>query len=304
MIHVVNMHEGIAIHKALASEIRVAILDLMLENESINLNDIAQKLNMTNGAITQHIKKLEDAGLITLTRLTDGRNNNKIYKVSYDRILTELRSEKTAPNVYQSEIRPGLYTDFQVFPTCGIATAESVIGDYDDPRYFSDPNHVSAEMVWFAKGYIEYLLPSILPKNQQIDQISISAELSSEAPGSNDYYPSDIYFSINGTNLGFWTSPGDFGNIRGRYTPDWWSTTSNQYGILKTLVVNHDGTFIDSIPISKITIDELQLTSDSPIRLRLSVPETAAHLGGLTIYGRNFGNYDQDIKVMISYSPL
>ena len=56
--------------------------------------------------------------------------------------------------------------------------------------------------------------------------------------------------------------------------------------------------------ISKITIDELQLTSESPIRLRLSVPETAAHLGGLTIYGRNFGNYDQDIKVMISYSPL
>ena len=35
MIHVVNMHEGIAIHKALASEIRVAILDLMILLKSL-----------------------------------------------------------------------------------------------------------------------------------------------------------------------------------------------------------------------------------------------------------------------------
>ncbi len=304
MIHVVNMRDGIQIHKALGSKIRVSILELMLANTSINLNDIAKELNLTNGALTQHIKKLEDVGLIALTKPQDGKNNNKIYKVVYDRLLTEIRMEKGEENVYQAEIKPGLYSDFQVYPTCGLASAESVIGDYDDPRYFKDPNHVFAEMVWFAKGYIEYILPSIIPQKQKIDQISISAELASEAPGSNDFYPSDIYFSINGTELGYWTSPGDFGNIRGRYTPEWWSITSNQYGLLKTLVINHQGTFIDAIPLSSVTIDDLNLTSDSIIRFRISVPETAEHLGGLTIYGKNFGNFDQDIKLAITYSPL
>lgn len=304
MIHVVNMRDGIQIHKALGSEIRVSILELMLANTSINLNDIAKELNLTNGALTQHIKKLEDVGLIALTKPQDGKNNNKIYKVVYDRLLTEIRIEKGEKNVYQAEVKPGLYSDFEVYPTCGLASAESVIGDYDDPRYFKDPNHVFAEMVWFAKGYIEYILPSIIPQKQKIDQISISAELASEAPGSNDFYPSDIYFSINGTELGYWTSPGDFGTIRGRYTPEWWSITSNQYGLLKTLVINHQGTFIDAIPLSSVTIDDLNLTSDSIIRFRISVPETAEHLGGLTIYGKNFGNFDQDIKLAITYSPL
>lgn len=304
MIHIVNLREGIEIHKALGSEVRVAILELMLENEGINLNEIAGRLNLTNGALTGHIKKLEDVGLIVLNKNSDGRSNHKIYRIPYDRILTEVRSEQVRNNVYQAEIKPGLYTDFKVFPTCGIASPESVIGDYDDPRYFMDPNRAKAELVWFAKGYVEYILPSIIPKAQRIDEISISAELASEAPGSNDFYPSDIYFSINGVELGYWTSPGDFGNIRGRYTPEWWSITSNQYGLMKNLVVNHLGTFIDSIQISGVTIDELNLTSESTIRFRLSVPEKAKHVGGLTIYGRNFGNFEQDIKVQISYSPL
>lgn len=304
MLHVVNLRDGIEIHKALGSKVRVQIMELMLENDGINLNEIANRLNLTNGALTGHIKKLEDAGLIALNKSYEGKSNHKIYKVTYDRVLTEMRSEKVEHNVYQAEIKPGLYTDFQVYPTCGIATPESVIGDYDDPRYFLDPNRANAELLWFSKGYVEYILPSIIPKSQRIDQISVSAELSSEAPGSNNFYPSDIHFSINGTELGYWTSPGDFGNVRGRYTPEWWSITSNQYGLLKNLEINHVGTFIDSVRISAVTIDDLRLTSDSTIRFRLSVPEDAEHSGGLTIYGRNFGNFEQDIRVQILYSPL
>ena len=304
MINVVNLHDGIELYKALGSEIRVAILELILQNDSINLNEIARTLNLTNGALTAHIKKLEDVGLITLQKNALGNKNHKIYRVAYDRILTELRPVEVLQNVYQSELKPGLYTDFKVFPTCGVALPDQIIGDYDDPRYYFDPRHVDAELVWFAKGYVEYTLPTILPPGQKIDQIVISAELSSEAPASNDFYPSDIFFSINGKDIGYWTSPGDFGSIRGRYTPDWWSSTSNQYGLLKTLVINHEGSFIDSIPISDVTIDVFRFTSDSTIRFRMSVREDAQHVGGLTIFGRHFGNFDQNINIQIFYSPL
>ena len=40
------------------------------------------------------------------------------------------------------------------------------------------------------------------------------------------------------------------------------------------------------------------------IKLKLAVPEDAEHVGGLTIFGKGFGNYNQDINVKISYSSL
>ena len=47
-------------------------------------------------------------------------------------------------------------------------------------------------------------------------------ELSSEAPGVNSNWPSDISFCLNDESIGIWTSPGDFGDVRGIFTPDWW----------------------------------------------------------------------------------
>ncbi|MFZ2638940.1 MAG: transcriptional regulator, partial [Agathobacter rectalis] len=40
------------------------------------------------------------------------------------------------------------------------------------------------------------------------------------------------------------------------------------------------------------------------IRFRIAVEEDSAHVGGLTIFGKSFGNYDQDIVVSINYAPL
>ena len=74
--------------------------------------------------------------------------------------------------------------------------------------------------------------------------------------------------------------------------------------MLKMLVINHKGTFNDGLKISDVTIDSLSLTSKSSIKLRLEVPENAEHVGGLTIFGKGFGNYNQDINVKIAYSPI
>lgn len=101
-----------------------------------------------------------------------------------------------------------------------------------------------------------------------------------------------------------WTSPGDFGDTRGIFTPDWWFPNWNQYGLLKLLVVNHEGTFIDGLQISDVTIDQLALNYKSHITFRLEVKDDAEHVGGLTIFGSTFGNYAQDIKVSLYYEPM
>jgi len=69
-------------------------------------------------------------------------------------------------------------------------------------------------------------------------------------------------------------------------------------------MINNDGTFIDGLKISDVSLKDLDLDFRSPIKFKLAVPDNAKHVGGLTIYGRNFGNYNQDIKVRINYSPI
>ena len=39
------------------------------------------------------------------------------------------------------------------------------------------------------------------------------------------------------------------------------------------------------------------------MKFRMAVPRDAEHVGGLTIFGKTFGNYSQDIDVRINYSP-
>ncbi|BCN31581.1 ArsR/SmtB family transcription factor [Anaeromicropila herbilytica] len=304
MLHIKTLDDGLEIFKALGSEIRIEIIKLLLINKGMNMNELATSLNITNGALTSHIKKLEDCGIVTIVSESSGHGNQKKCMVNLDKILVELNHEEESKNIYDTEIKIGHYSDFKVFPTCGLATSTALIGEVDDARYFAHPDRINSDILWFTKGYIEYMIPNFLPPSQKIDQITISAELASEAPGVNNFWPSDIHFYLNDIFLGSWTSPGDFGDVRGIFTPDWWYPDWNQYGLLKLIVITTDGTFIDGIKISNVSLNELNLDYRSSMKLKLSVPEDAEHVGGLTIYGRNFGNYNQDIKVRIHYSPM
>ena len=151
---------------------------------------------------------------------------------------------------------------------------------------------------------MEYLIPNVLPAAQKIDEITFSMELSSEAPGVNSDWPSDISFSLNDVPIGMWTSPGDFGDVRGIYTPDWWFPSWNQYGLLKMLVINRQGTFIDGLKISNVSLEYFGLDYKSTIRLKLEVREDAEHVGGMTLFGSGFGNYGQGIGVRMRYSTM
>jgi len=304
MLHIKSLPEGLELFKALGSEVRIEIVRILLENNGMNMNELASRLNITNGALTSHIKKLEECGIVTVSSETSGHGNQKICSVHLDKILIDLQNQEKDEDVYTTSIKVGLFSDYEVYPTCGLASASKIIGQVDDTRYFSHPDRYDADILWFTKGYVEYVVPNFIPFSQKIDELCISAELSSEAPGVNNIWPSDIYFYLNDVFLGIWTSPGDFGDVKGIFTPDWWFPNWNQYGLLKMLVINHQETYIDGLQISSVTIDRFSLTSKSSIKLKMAVPDTAEHVGGLTIYGKSFGNYNQDINVRISYSPL
>lgn len=304
MLHIENLSDGLELYKALGSEIRLEIIRLLRANQGMNMNELAAKLRITNGALTGHIKKLESCGIVRISSESASHGNQKICSVHVDKILIDVDSAEAPENLYQTTLRIGHYSNHNVYPTCGLATATSMIGEVDDPRYFSHPDRYNADILWFTHGFIEYDIPNFIPPQQEITELMLSFEISSEAPGVNSNWPSDISFYLNGTHIGDWTSPGDYGDVPGIFTPDWWYPNWNQYGLLKLLVINRYGTFIDGHKISETTIREFSLTSTSTMQLRLAVEEDAAHVGGLTLFGKAFGNYAQDINVSIGYKPL
>lgn len=306
MIHIKNIDDGMPILKALGSEVRVNIIKLLVENKQMSMHEIADALNITNGALTSHIRLLEEAGVIVILPEKNGHGNKKLCRLKDNQILLDFEDmeRREEEQIYDTEVKVGHYSNYVVYPTCGLATGDSIVGTVDDPRYFAHPDRINAGIIWFGKGYVEYIIPNLLPEATKIEKITISFEISSEAPGINEDWPSDISFMLNDVRLGTWTSPGDFGAVRGIFTPDWWFENWNQYGLLKVLTIDKKGTYIDGLKISDVNIKELNLDYKSVIKFKFQVAEDAVHVGGLTLFGSQFGNYNQDIKVHITYSQM
>ena len=72
---------------------------------------------------------------------------------------TVVRGRDDGQQVYEIEMPIGQYSDCEVYPTCGMANAEAMIIKEDEPASFYHPNHVGAGIIWFRKGYVEYLMP-------------------------------------------------------------------------------------------------------------------------------------------------
>lgn len=294
------------IFKAFGSEIRVNIIKLLIENKQMSMNEIAKALGVTNGALTSHVRLLEEAKIIVVLSERSVHGNKKMCRLNEKQILLDLESEESAKEelIYDTEVKVGLYSDYSIFPTCGLATTEALIGAVDDSRYFAHPDRMNAGILWFGKGYVEYIIPNLLPDATKVEKLTISFEIGSEAPGINSDWPSDISFLLNDTLIGTWTSFGDYGDVRGIFTPDWWYDNWNQYGLLKVLTIDKNGTFMDGLKISDVNINRFHFDYKSVIKFKFKVTEDAKHVGGLTIFGRGFGNYNQDIKIHITYSQM
>lgn len=301
MLLIDDLREGLDTFKALSSESRIKILELLSEHQQLNMKDLAEKLELTNGAITSHVKKLEECGLIKVSTKSAARGNQKLCYLREDKLIFELK-KTNKEKYYESDIAVGHFSDYEIYPTCGLATKDHIIGEVDDPSFFADPERIDSQILWFTRGFIEYRLPNYLKAGDELKEIQISMEISSEAPGYCDDWPSDIYFYLNKQELGSWRSPGDFGEHKGIFTPSWWYPNWNQYGLLKLLSINREGTFIDGAKISETGLEQLGLDYKSDLKFKLAVPKKAEHKGGLTIFGENFGNYNQNIYLRLIYN--
>lgn len=304
MLHFRHLQDGKKVYDALSSDVRIKILEMIMDNSELNLDFFAKQLGISNSAVTMHIRKLSEAGLISITTASGKRGSKKICALTCGKIMIELAKEAVPTDIYTTEIGIGQFSGYDIMPTCGIVTAKGIIGEFDEPRYFSFPERYQASALWFSSGHLCYRLPNSLRANEKLMELQISFEIASEAPGFSAYYPSDIYFAINDIPLGYWTTPGEYNDRRGIFTPDWWYLNLGQYGKMKMLSVNAQGTFIDGFEISGVTVDKLGISCNSDITFDISAPRDAANKGGLTLFGRNFGDYNQGLVVNMLYEKI
>lgn len=66
------------------------------------------------------------------------------------------------------------------------------------------------------------------------------------------------------------------------------------------LKINSSGSYTDGDKISNITIEDVA-TFQPHWSLRIEVSEDAKNVGGCSIFGSGFGNYDQDIVIKQYY---
>ncbi len=305
MLHIKSLQKSKAVFDALNSDVRIGILELLMEKGETNLNMFAKELELTNGAITAHIKKLELADLIEVRAAAASRGSQKFCTLKYHKLLIDLFEESEASEqVYTYDIDIGHYTDYMARPTCGIVTPSGILGEFDDPRYFSFPERFNAGLIWMGSGYLEYVIPNNLKLSQRMTELQISVEISSEAPGFSEHYPSDIYFEINECSLGVITTPGEYGDRKGMLNPDWWYSYLAQYGRLKMITVNTNGTFVDGLQISATTVEELNITSESKIKFRMGVHKNAYHAGGFNLFGKEFGDHASGILTKMFFEEV
>ncbi len=284
--------------KALANPERLLILRSILGHPKY-LSDISRELNIPISSVSRHIDALADAQLICINYQPGLKGHTKFctqIAVSFTVQLCKEEVLETSEPEYTVEMPLGMFTHCDITAPCGMTGKDDNIEYFDDPSVFFSPERRKAECLWFNTGFITYSFPTTALSRRACSEISFSFEVCSETSYYNNVWPSDITVFINGKEIVTFTSPGDFGGRRGKYTPERWAITSTQFGLLKKVTVNGQGVFVDNrLENKKITFADLGLYDAPAIEFRIGVKDDAVHRGGINLFGKDFGDYPQSI---------
>ena len=290
--------------KALSSSVRLEILDILRE-KPLNISEISEKMGIPISSTALHMKVLEDSGIVITQSMPGLRGSQRVCGLKINQVTMTLLNQQeniSKDNIYTETMPIGYYFDCKITAPCGIASENMFLSSEDSVYGFYSPDKHTAQILWFTQGYLEYRFPNIqMQKLKHIKSLEFSMEICSEAPGYNNSWKSDITFWINGKEIGFFTSPGDYGGRRGKQTPQWWDNNMTQFGILKSLSITDEGTFLDGELFSPLTLSDFSLRDNPYIAFKLGVKEDAHYVGGLNLFGEKFGDYAQNILMKIIY---
>lgn len=299
--HLGNTAQLARIGKALSSPERLEILQYLSQNPAI-ISQVSAHCGLPLSSAAHHLRILEDAGLILIHSIPASQGSKKICFLTASSIFLSLLSDSKQSELEllsEQSMPIGNYFDYQVTPFCGLVSDRVRLAPADDASGFCAPNRIHAQLIWMAMGYLEYRFSNKTFANSAVKHMVFSMELCSEFQGSRNDWPSDISVWINGKEIGQIHSPGDYGDRRGRLTPEWWSDSQTQYGDLWWISITEQGCYINEVQVSDDNLDTLGICTGDFVLLRIGVKPDAEHCGGFNLFGHQFGDYPQDIVMSV-----
>jgi predicted transcriptional regulator len=289
--------------RALSNYDRLSILRL-LQKKPMNLSEISKTLDLPISSVSFHVDALNKARLIQFEYQPVLKGHVKLCYKAISKIelsFFDEQPEKLKINEILCEMPVGNYTDANVDQCYLVGPNGFIFREFDYNIKLFTPEKFSGQLLGFQRGWVSYNFPNHFKAYPNYNSISFSFEFCSEAPYFRLNWPSDITIWVNEFELTTVLSPSDFGGRQGKFTPDSWLINSTQYGILKTFTVNELGVFVDEhIVNKKLTINDLMLDQYDYIKLKIGIKDDAKHTGGLNLFGKNFGDYNQSIVMTLS----
>lgn len=291
---------------ALGNETRLQILKVMQCGRTRTVPELVKLLKIPKTTLLHHLYKLEEYNLITIQYKSSTSGTARM-------IARDMRSVKISFYYNQNEI-PSQQTS--ITESVGVGHYADFVGDSFDfatnANYFRMisesvfmPERTQAQLVSASNGIITYYMNNKVAKYHSVNEIQLSLEICSEAPYFDNDYKSDITFWINNQEIATYTSDGDFGDRKGLLNPEWWPSVNTQYGRLVTVTVNDKGVYLNNQKISScVKLKDLDLAKGNKIILAIGNKDTATNRGGFNIFGKEFGDYPQDICLKFTYDNL
>ena len=287
--------------RALSVPDRLQILRV-LQDKPYSVIEISSMLGLPVSSVSFHVKVLEEAKLIRIEYKPAQKGHMKL--CSLGTILSTVfftKVKETVEDEIKVELPVGCYSECKVSKAYMADGKGFIFRENSSSYMLFAPERIKGQLFSFQSGVVTYNFPNLFILNRNRRRLSFSFECCSEAPYYRENWPSDITVWINGIEIATYCSPGDFGGKRGIYTPSYWQINSTQFGLLKKFSIDDKGCYIDDITDNKNhCFDDLHLDTATSIELKIGIKEDAKHMGGINIFGKEFGNYHQDILMILS----
>ena len=289
--------------EALASPIRVNIMHQLI-NQDLSIYELAKLNHVSVSSIIFHLKILEDAKLIIITT-SSGTKEKKIVN-RYGQIQSLSIELSLTENIKQDlekatqTVPVGAYVDADMGDESGIVFNGKIVPIHNNAPYRHD--RFEAVSLFLNSGYVEYSFNNDQFRNKEVSNLTITLEICSEAPYYNNEFKSDITFYINGIEILTYTSIGDYGGRKGRYTQQFTSNNFSEFGKLEVITVNAKGVYIGEKLVNEhITLDDLKINKGNCVKFKVESKKDAKNQGGFNIFCRGSGDYNQDIEMQVTY---
>ena len=83
--------------------------------------------------------------------------------------------------------------------------------------------------------------------------------------------------------------------------PDWYPEGLAAVGKLFVWRISRDQTLFNSVPVSELCLGDLDLQPMQPIEVSFQILSPSEHDGGMIVFGKSFGQYNQDIRLRVVY---